>query len=172
MQNPLGSTRAVVAVTAILVFVLSACAGASSSPGATSGPSSPPHAASPSALAGPLVTLETLGGECMAGACGGKVVIEADGRDHSTGAGAAELGVVPDVILKALVTEIGQADFAAIKSRQFTDTCPIAYDGQERIYTFTTPTGSETIDSCKVVVDPAHPLFVAADAAFAAVPAR
>jgi hypothetical protein len=167
MQNPLGSIRAFVAVTAILVFVLSACVGAATSLGATAGPSSNPPTASPSAPAGPLVTLETLGGECMAGACGGKVVIEANGRAHSTGDAAAELGVVPEVLLEALVTEIGQADFSAIRSRPFTDTCPIAFDGQERIYTFTTPAGTETIDSCKVVVDPAHPLFLAADAAFA-----
>jgi hypothetical protein len=172
MHNPFGSIRAFVAVTAILVFALSAYAGASASPGGTAGPSSAPPTAGPSAPAGPLVTLETLGGECTAGACGGKVVIEVDGRVHSTGDAAAELGVLPEVLLDALVTEIDQADFAAITSRPFTDTCPIAFDGQERIYTFTTPTGTETIDSCKVVVDPAHPLFVAADAAFAAVPAR
>ena len=172
MQKPLGSIRAFVTVTVILIVVLSACGGAAASPGATPSPSAAPPSPSPSVAAGPLVTLETLGGECMAGACGGKVVIETDGRAHSVGDKPAELGTVPEVLLEALVIEIEQADFVAIQSRPFTDTCPVAFDGQERIYAFTTPGGVETIDSCKVVVDPAHPLFVAADAAFDTVPMR
>ena len=67
--------------------------------------------------------------------------------------------------LGALTTEIVQADFAALQSHPFTDTCPIAYDGQETIYLFTTSSGLQRIASCEVVVDPTAPLFLAVAAA-------
>lgn len=175
MQNSLNPLRTFIAVTAILVIVLSACSTASPSTAPSSAPSAAPPAASPTpstAAGGPLVSLETQGGECMQGACGGSVVIDTDGRVHTAAPENKELGTVPEATLQALATEIEQADFAAIKSRPFTDTCPIAFDGQQLIYTFTTPSGSERIDSCAVIVDPAHPLFVAVEAALAAGGAR
>ena len=108
----------------------------------------------------------------MQGACGGTIAIEADGRIHATAPAAAELGTVPEISLEGLKTELAQADFVQLKSRPFTDTCPIAYDGQQTIYTFPTASGVERIDSCQVVVDPAHPLFVAVAAALAAATPR
>jgi hypothetical protein len=171
MQNYLAPVRTFVAVAAILAILLSACSGAASSPGSSAGPSTPPTA-SPSVAVGPLVSLETQGGHCLEGACGGTVVIDTDGRVHSAAPENKELGTLSDVLLQALTTEIEQADFAAITSRPFTDTCPIAFDGLELIYTFTTPSGVEKIDSCQVIVDPAHPLFAATDAAFASVQPR
>jgi hypothetical protein len=171
MQTYFAPLRSFVAVATILVLVVAACSGAASSPGTSAEPSSP-QVASPSVAASPLVTLETQGGECMLGACGGTIAIDTDGRVHTMAPENKELGVLSDVLLQSLVTEIEKADFAAIKSRPFTDTCPIAFDGQERIYTFTTPSGTERIDSCEVVVDPAHPLFAVTDAAFASIPAR
>jgi hypothetical protein len=108
----------------------------------------------------------------MAGACGSTITIEVDGRTHQSMPTPLELGVVPEAIHEAMITEIEQADFEAIKSHPFTDTCPIAFDGQEIIYTFTIVGRSERIDSCQVVVDPANPLFVAVDAALASVAAR
>ena len=71
--------------------------------------------------------------------------------------------------MQALAVEIEQADFDAIKSQPFTDTCPIAFDGQQFVYTFSVTGGSERIDSCQVVVDPENPLFVAVNAALASV---
>ena len=115
------------------------------------------------------MTVVTQGGECMQGACGGTVAIEADGRVHATGDAPAELGTLSEVVRDALATEIADADFDAIRSHPFTDTCPIAYDGQQVIYTFATASGPVRIDSCEVVVDPANPLFVAVAAALAGV---
>lgn len=171
MQNYLAPIRTFFAVAAILAILLSACSGAASSPATSAEPSSPPSAV-PSVATGPLVVLETQGGHCMEGACGGTVVIDTDGRVHTPAPESKDLGALSDVLLQALTTEIEQADFEAIKSRPFTDTCPIAFDGLQLIYTFTTPSGSEKIDSCAVIVDPAHPLFAAADAAFASVQPR
>jgi hypothetical protein len=167
MNAYLAPLRTFAAVTAILVIVLSACSAASSPPVPSGSPSSPPSA-SPAAGRS-LVTVETQGGECMQGACGGVVVIDADGRVHTGPPENKELGVVPAATLGGLATEIEQADFAAIKSRPFTDTCPIAFDGQQVIYTFATPSGDERIDSCEVIVDPANPLFAAVQAALAGI---
>ena len=160
----------------VLALVVAACGSqpgvdASPSPASPSVPTSP--AASPDepsvAVEGGLVSVETLGGHCLAGACGGTITLEPDGRAHQVEPEAKELGTVPDEIMQALVVEVEQADFEAIKSQPFTDTCPIAFDGQQFIYTFTVGATSERIDSCAVVVDPANPLFVAVDAAIASV---
>jgi hypothetical protein len=78
---------------------------------------------------------------------------------------------VDQVTFEGLTTEIAQADFLALKSRPFTGTCPIAFDGQETIYTFATASGSERIATCEVDVDPAAPLFVAVGAVLAGVAA-
>jgi len=125
----------------------------------------PQPATSSPPLSGRLVTIETRGGMCLQGACGSTIAIETNGRIHAIAPAPAELGTVPDRALEALMTEIAQADFAALKSHSFTGTCPIAYDGQETIYVFATPSGAQRIASCEVVVDPTAPLFLAVAAA-------
>jgi hypothetical protein len=121
-------------------------------------------------VVGPLVTVEMRGGECPQGACGSTIVVETKGRVHATAPAPAKLGTASLVALDGLATEIAQTDFAALKSRPFTDTCPVAFDGQETIYTFRTSAGSERIASCEFVVDPSTPLFLAVAAALAGMP--
>jgi hypothetical protein len=145
----------------LAVSVLAGCA-AQASPLVVSPTSS-------SIPAGPLVIVETRGGECPDGACGSTIVIEADGRVHATAPTAAELGSLPGVTLEGLATEISNTDFGALKSRPFTGTCPVAFDGQETVYTFVTASGAERIASCEVEVDPSEPVFIAVSAALAAV---
>ena len=133
-------------------------------------PSAPPSTPAPSAApTRPLVTVETRGGMCAQGACDSTIAIEAHGRVHAIAPAPAELGTLPDRTLEALTTEIAQADFAALMSRPFTGTCPIAFDGQETVYTFTVGSDIQRIASCEVFVDPAAPLFVAVSAAIAGV---
>jgi hypothetical protein len=127
----------------------------------------PAPLASVEAPAGPLVIVETHGGECPQGACGSKIAIEPDGRVHATDPERVELGILTGATLESLLTEIGKADFAALRSHPFTGTCPVAFDGQETIYTFTTASGAERIATCEIIVDPAAPLFVAVSAAIA-----
>jgi hypothetical protein len=115
------------------------------------------------------VTVETSGGMCIDGPCGSTVTISSDGKVTQSAPKAADLGTVSEPTLDAMLTEIEQADFDAIKAQPFTDTCPIAYDGQKYVYTFTIGSEVEKIDSCEVVVDPANPLFVAVNAAIAEV---
>ena len=64
-----------------------------------------------------------------------------------------------------LVVAIGAADFEAIRSRPFTGTCPIAFDGQEIIFDFGAAAAIERVASCQVAIDWSDPLFVAAVAA-------
>jgi hypothetical protein len=118
---------------------------------------------------GPLVIVETRGGECPAGPCGSTIVIEADGRVRTTTPAPVELRLLQDNLLDALKTEIGQADFVRLKSQPFTGTCPTAYDGQEMVYTFSTLSGTERIASCEFEVDPANPLFAVVAAALLSV---
>jgi hypothetical protein len=102
---------------------------------------------------------------CAQGACDSTIAIETDGRVHAIAPAPADLGTLPDRGLEALNTEIAQADFAALTSRPFTGTCPIAFDGQETVYTFSIGSDTQRIASCEVVIDPSAPLFLAVAAA-------
>ena len=139
----------------VLVFGLAACAASAASPGSAT----PAEA---------LVTVETRGGECPAGACGQTITIDRDGRVHLAAKPPNDLGSVTPEVLTTLQTLIATTDFTAIKSRPFTGDCPTAYDGQETIYSFSTPGGVETIASCTFAIDSSMPLFTTVDAVVAA----
>ena len=121
--------------------------------------------------AGPLVTVERHGGLCPEGECRSVLVIERDGRVHETEPEALERGRVPEVLRSALEAVVLRADFDRLAARPFAGQCPVAYDGQETIYTFTTQDGPVRLASCEVEIDTTDPLFVAVDAALAAAPA-
>ncbi|HTG42191.1 MAG TPA: hypothetical protein VK697_11330 [Methylomirabilota bacterium] len=162
--------RSAALLTIVLVALLmGGCSGPpSASIASSASPSAPPSTLAPSATPSrPLVTVETRGGMCAQGACDSTIAIEADGRVHAIAPAPAELGTVPDRGLEALNTEIAQADFAALTSHPFTGTCPIAFDGQETVYTFSIGSDTQRIASCEVIIDPAAPLFVAVTAALA-----
>ena len=114
---------------------------------------------------GPLLTIETRGGECPAGACGTTVILERDGRVHEAAKPPNDLGVVPPGELAALAAAIASTDFAAIRSHPNTGECPTAFDGQEIIFEFATPGGVERISTCEIAVDFGLPVFVAASTA-------
>jgi hypothetical protein len=150
--------------TIILVASLVAACSDPSSPSVDAGVSPPAASANPTP-SGPLVTVETRGGMCPQGACDSTIAIDAGGRVRTIAPVPRELGVLPDDVLEALITVIAQADFVSLKGHPFTGTCPLAFDGQETIYTVTTASGAVRLASCDVVVDPAAPLFVAIAAA-------
>ena len=112
----------------------------------------------------PLLSVETVGGECAEGACHRLINLEADGTLREVIPRTRVVGTVPKELLDALQIEMDQANFAWIESKAFTGECPTAVDGQELIYTFHLVTGDEEIRSCKVAIDEAHPLFRAVSA--------
>jgi hypothetical protein len=115
----------------------------------------------PVSLGGPLVTVETRGGMCPAGACDSGVILESDGRVHAAAKPPNDLGQVDAKAMAALTAAIQATDFAAIRSHPFTGECPVAFDGQELIFEFSVGTGTQRIASCEVDIDWGHPLFVA-----------
>jgi len=129
----------------------------------TASPASPPASPAPSQSAappGPLVSVETRGGMCLGGTCGAIVVLGTDGRVRTAAKPPNELGAVAAEDLAGLTALIEATDFVAIRAHPFTGTCPVAYDGQEVVYEFTTSDAVERIESCVTEVDSRHPLFV------------
>jgi hypothetical protein len=136
-------------------------------------------ACSPSAIdsflpvpAGPLVKVTTRGGECVNGPCGSIIEIARDGTVTEVVPGSTDLGIVPANVLAALDTAIKAADFDTIRARPFTGDCPTAFDGQEVIYEFGAPGGTQRIASCETEIDSDSPVFAAVAAALRAVAAQ
>ena len=71
---------------------------------------------------------------------------------------------LPPNVLTALDAAVKTTDFDALRARKFTGECPVAFDGQEFIYEFGAPGGTERIATCETEVDPNDPLFVAVTA--------
>jgi hypothetical protein len=109
----------------------------------------------------PLLTLRAEGGFCMYGSgCTSVLVLRHDGSYTLVhGDGTTLTGRIAAEAVAGLEAAIAQADFAEIRSRPFADTCPIAYDGQEWIYTFHMAAGDEVIASCEVAIDQAAAPF-------------
>ena len=114
---------------------------------------------------GPLLSVRTHGGLCMDGPCDDTVILERDGRVHNAEDPAADLGRVDNQGMAALTAAINAADFTALKAQAFTGECPIAFDGQEYVFTFNPPGTTHTLASCEVEIDWSNPLFVAVGAA-------
>jgi hypothetical protein len=155
---PLARTFARYALAVLaLLLVAGACAGAARTPSPT--PTEAP--------AGPLLTVIARGGLCPPGACETTVFVERDGRVHQAAKPPNELGKVPAEVLAALDEAMRSTDFEQVRSRPFTGMCPTAYDGQELVFEFGAPSGTERIESCMVAIDWSSPLFVAVRAAVA-----
>lgn len=115
--------------------------------------------------AGPLLTVETRGGECINGPCGSTVIVERDGTVHAAAKPPNTLGTITPEQLAVLDSAIKLTDFAVLKNRAFTGECPTAFDGQEFIFEFGAPSGTQRIATCEVKVDYRSPLFVVVAAA-------
>ena len=110
---------------------------------------------------GPLVTVQMRGGMCPEGMCDSSVILDRDGRVHSGAKPPNDLGVATAANMSTLSAAIAAADFATLRAKPFTGECPIAFDGQELIFEFATPGGTQRLASCDVDIDWGHPLFVA-----------
>ncbi|TAK01586.1 MAG: hypothetical protein EPO36_04825 [Chloroflexota bacterium] len=159
MTSPLRPARRFHPVAAIVgtILLVTVAAGCSYLSRSTTSPG-------PTASPGPLLSVETRGGHCIGGTCGAIVVLESDGRVRTGEKPPNELGTISPEDLAGMTALIESTDFAAIRAHPFTDTCPVAFDGQEVVYEFTTSGGVERIESCVTEVDPRHPLFAAVTA--------
>lgn len=107
-----------------------------------------------------LLTIRAEGGHCVNGGCWSEKQIKADGAfTAADSTGAQTTGTLDAAAVAELTQQIAATDFEQIKAQPFTGTCPIAFDGQELIYTFQTLSGPQTIASCKVGIDENSPLF-------------
>lgn len=107
-----------------------------------------------------VLTIRTNGGLCTYGPCWSEKQIRPDGSYHAEdGTGAKKDGTLDEAQVMELTQLIAAANFEEIRSHSFVGTCPIAFDGQEFVYTFQTMSGPETIASCQVAIDENSPLF-------------
>lgn len=114
----------------------------------------------PDANLRPLLSVVYEGGFCVYGGCRTEVTLYADGGYHAEDVGGEVRDTYIDAAdLEAVVNALNSADFEAMRSKPFTDTCPIAYDGNEIIYTFHTSEGTETLSSCEYVLDERYELI-------------
>jgi hypothetical protein len=164
MPTPIRCGARLALLAALVVVAAASC---SSDPqfGSPSLSSSPSSARSASPDPNPLLTVETRGGNCPNGPCGSVITIGRDGAVHEVRPSVEDLGTIPKAELDTLAAEIDRANFPLIGSRPFTGECPTAFDGQETIYTFHLPTGDEEIATCRVAINPRHPVFLAVGAA-------
>jgi hypothetical protein len=145
--------RGLVAAALVLASVVAGC-------------QSMPELASLAPVAsGPLVTITVRGGHCVDGPCGGTTVIERDGRAHETTPEVRERGRLSSTTLAALDAAVKTTEFDVVRARPFTGECPVNFDGQEFIYEFGAPGGTERIATCETEIDPNHPLFDSISAA-------
>lgn len=106
---------------------------------------------------GILVKIFNHGGECISeAACQSTRLIRADGGISIDG---NKTGNLTESELSILKDELRLIDYNRLGAIPFTGTCPMAYDGQEVVYTFY-PQGIErSYASCKVVLDENLPIF-------------
>jgi hypothetical protein len=114
------------------------------------------------ALLEPVITMEFSGGFCVYGLCHAEIAIYRDGTYvSSNGLGDLLIASLSENELEELIAEMEATDFDEIRAHPFTDTCPIAYDGQEITYRFYTEDGLNVIPSCQYEIDEEAPLFAA-----------
>ena len=158
-----------VALSLLTLLILAAC-GVGEQPTAQtnatlvaspSGSPTPPASTDPKIGAHTtILTIRTRGGMCVNGACWSETQIKADGSfTAADSTGAQTNGTLDGAKVAELTQQIAATDFALLKAQPFTGTCPIAYDGQEYIYTFQTAGGPQTLASCTVEIYENSPLF-------------
>jgi len=107
-----------------------------------------------------LIKIEATGGLCPYGECNSELIIFNNGfYNSSTNNKQEKVGNLDEIDLLDLKQLIKNSNFKDIKSKPFTGTCPIAYDGQEDIYTFFFDKGTESISDCNYELNYDEGLF-------------
>lgn len=123
-----------------------------------------------------VLTVEDRGGLCVYGGCNSTTTLYSTGaysvtwQEYADANGepterVLDTGTLTGTETARIIELIANTDFAALRNQPFTDTCPPAYDGMERTYTFVHADGTaETLSTCQYVIDPTHPLMQATSA--------
>lgn len=99
---------------------------------------------------GILFVIRNEGGLCVYGGCWNELIMFTDSSyQYHDGQGTIDEGEVSPQRITELIQGVANINFDVLTATPFTDTCPIAYDGQKQIYTFYTELGKEIIDSCE-----------------------
>jgi hypothetical protein len=107
----------------------------------------------------PMAMVKMQGGLCVTGSmCETTVIFNDNGEYLVNHDLRADLTAAEVASLKA---EVAKLNFAQLKSRPFIGTCPIAYDGQEHIYTFFDANGAQAqvLASCTYDLDETQGVF-------------
>ena len=111
-----------------------------------------------------LVRVLDHGGLCADGQeCAVRTDVLADGSVSRQFMGGGDTYQVETDRFQQLVALITATDFSALGSQPFTGTCPTAFDGAERVYTFATAAGPITLAGCQVEIDHTAPLIAMVD---------
>jgi hypothetical protein len=124
--------------------------------------------AAPPSPAQQLLLREAAGGLCSSGQeCRATITFRTDGSWTALGAGSRRDGQLSATELGRLREATAATGLASAPPA--TETCPLAYDGQEITYTWNTGGAEFTAASCTVSFDPADPLVVTAEGLVAAI---
>jgi hypothetical protein len=114
--------------------------------------------------AAPTVVLVRVadGGLCRSGAeCRSSITFLDDGSWTALGAGSRRAGRLADAELARLTAALATTGLGSAPPA--TEVCPLAYDGQEIHYTWSSAGAQHEAASCTVAFDPADPLVAAAE---------
>lgn len=110
----------------------------------------------------PLVAVSYTGGLCVTGStCENSMQVMPNGNVISNGELTHTISAAET---QALLENIASADYGQMREAPFTGTCPIAYDGQEKIYKFYVAGREEILPSCTYDIE-SLPLIKQVDAA-------
>jgi hypothetical protein len=109
--------------------------------------------------AGDLAAVEFHGGTCLGGVpCGGSYELRADGSCAIDGKPVGNIGRADAERVRDLAE---RADYAQIRSRKFTGTCPTEQNDEEAVYYFRSQKGVERIAGCAVAIEDENEPFKA-----------
>ena len=157
-----------VVAASVVVLALPGCARPEGPPAAppatptatspvTASPAAPTQEGDPDAL---LAALEVRGGMCVDGPCGAALTVSRNGDWALTGDGEPERsGTLSGPRLDELAEAV--AATALHEAPAFEGTCPVAYDGQEYVVSWTRDGEPVEAASCTVAFPRSDPLLLA-----------
>jgi hypothetical protein len=95
------------------------------------------------------------------GSCEQTATIEKGGRVRLAAKPPNDLGIVGPMDLVTLQGAIASTDFNLLRTHPFTGECPVNYDGQELVLTFSTPNGDQVLAACTTALDFTWPVLAA-----------